>query len=154
MTPDPGPPETPLFGVDSMVLIYHFENHERFGPPAAELLRAAEEDRCRLVVSILGRLEVLVVPKRQGREDLCRRYREVFEAFPNLNVAPVDAAVVEVASDLRAAHNLRTPDSIHLATAIDRRAAAFVTEDDRHYPEQAYGVPVLSIAEALSQLRS
>jgi len=154
MSPDPRPPESPLFGVDSMVLIYHFERHERFGPPAAELLSAAEEDRCRLVVSILGRLEVLVVPKRHGREDLCRRYREVFEAFPNLTVAPVDAAVAEVASDLRAEHNLRTPDSIHLATAIDRRAAVFVTEDDRHYPDEAYGVPVLSIAEALARLSS
>jgi predicted nucleic acid-binding protein len=154
MSRDPRPPEPPLFGVDSMVLIYHFESHERFGRPAAALLSAAEEDRCRLVVSILGRLEVLVAPKRHGREDLCRRYSEVFEAFPNLTVAPVDAMVVEVASDLRAAHNLRTPDAIHLATAVDRGAGAFVTEDERHYPAEAYGVPVLSIADALARLAS
>jgi predicted nucleic acid-binding protein len=135
-----------------MVLIYHFESHERFGPEASRLLRAAEEDRCRLVVSILGRLEVLVSPKRHGREDLCRRYREVFDAFPNLSVASVDAALVEIASDLRAAHNLRTPDAIHLATALRQGAAAFVTEDRRHFPAEIDGLRVLSIAGALARL--
>lgn len=152
MSSEPARRESPSFGVDSMVLIYHFENHERFGPDASRLLRAAEEDRCRLVVSVLGRLEVLVSPKRHGREDLCRRYREVFDGFPNMSVVPVDAALVEIASDLRAAHNLRTPDAILLATALHHGAAGFVTEDHRHFPAEIDGFPVLSIAAALARL--
>ena len=142
----------PSFGVDTMVLIYHFEENEAFGSSATKLLKAAEEDRCGLVISILGRLEVLVAPRRQGRDDLCQRYREVFEAFPNLDVVPVDTAVAELASELRALHNLRTPDALHLASALHRGADAFVTEDRRHFPEEALGVPVLSIREALGRL--
>lgn len=148
----PPPRRQPVFGVDTMVLIYHFEEHEDFGPPASELLQATEEGRCRLVVSILGRLETLVAPKRRGRQDLCRRYREVFDGFPNLEVIDVGAQVVEVASDLRATHALRTPDAIHLATALLRRADAFVTEDRRHFPNDVEGVAVLSLQGALARL--
>lgn len=152
MSPEPARAGPPSFALDTMVLIYHFEGHERFGPPASELLRAAEDGRCRLVVSLLARLELLVVPKRQGREDLCRRYRQLLESFPNLDVVPLDVAVVEIASDLRARHNLRTPDALHLATAVHRAADAFVTEDARHFPGEANGVPVRSLRQTLAQL--
>lgn len=134
-----------------MILIYHFEEHEHFGAAATDLLQAAEEGRCRLVVSVLGRLETLVAPKRHGRDDLCRRYREVFEGFPNLEVVDVDAQVVEIGSDLRAAHGLRPPDAIHLATALHRRADAFVTEDGRHFPDEVEGLPVLSLHDTLAR---
>ena len=137
MTPEPGAPpqgmdDTPLlYGVDSMVFVYHFEGNEEFGPAAGHLLEAAEEGRCRLVCSVISLLEVLVVPKRRGREDLCQVYREMFESFPHLSVMPVDSGVAEIASDLRAAHNLRTPDAIHFATALQSGAEAFVSQDDR-----------------------
>lgn len=148
----PAPAAPPTFGLDTMVLIYHFESHPEHGPAATELLRAAENGRCRLAVTIVALLEVLVVPKRQRREDLCRRYRDFFEAFPNLEVVPVDTSIVELASDLRAAHGLRTPDALHLATAVHRGTDAFVTEDDRHFPTEALGVAVRPIEWALGKL--
>lgn len=123
--------EPPLYGIDSMVFIYHFEDHPELGPAAGRLLRVAEEGRCRLTCSVLAMLEVLVVPKRRGRQDLCRLYREMFRSFPNLSMAPVESEIAEIASDLRAVHNLRTPDAIHLATALRQGATAFVTQDER-----------------------
>lgn len=146
------PGRAPVFGVDTMVLIYHLEAHETFGPAATELLQAAEDGRCRLVVSVLGRMETLVAPKRHGRDDLCRRYRELFDGFPNLDVVDVDADVVEIASDLRAIHDLRTPDAIHLATALHRGAEVFVTEDKRHFPREVDGARVLSAQRAVDRL--
>jgi predicted nucleic acid-binding protein len=121
----------PLYGVDSMLFVYHFEGNEEFGPAPGRLLREAEEGRCRLVASIVTVLEVLVVPKRHRKESLCRRYRDLFESFPNLSVLPVGPEVVEIASDLRAAHNLRTPDALHIATAIHAGADAFISGDRR-----------------------
>ena len=136
-----------------MVLIYHFESNETFGPAASALLQSAEDGRCRLVVSVLVRLEVLVVPKRHGRDDLCRRYRDFLESFPNLEVRPMDAAVAEAASDLRASRNLRTPDAIHLATSLRGGADAFVTQDDHHFPAGVDGIPILTIRAALARIR-
>lgn len=135
-----------LYGIDSMVFVYHFEGNKEFGQAAGRLLRAAEEGRCRLVCSVLALLEVLVAPKRRGQEDLCRIYREMFEAFPHLSMLPVDTGIAETASDLRAAHTLRTPDAIHLATALQAGAAAFVSQDGRLKGIQPQGLKVLPLS--------
>lgn len=126
-----GSEETPLYGVDTMLFVYHFEAEPRFGPAAGKLLSAAESGSCRLVTSMLTLLEALVVPKRYGDEALCRRYRDFFGAFPNLTLVPVGPEIAEAAAELRAAHGLRTPDALHLATARHAGADGFVTEDRR-----------------------
>jgi predicted nucleic acid-binding protein len=136
-------PRRPLYGIDTMVFVYHFEAHEEFGPAAGRLLQAAEEGRCRLVCSILTLLEILVVPKRNGQEDLCRRYREIFQSFPNLTVLALQTEIAEIASDLRAKHSVRTPDAIHIATAIRAGAAAFISGDKRLKPIKE--IPILRL---------
>jgi predicted nucleic acid-binding protein len=138
---------TPLYAVDTMLFVYHFEGNERFGPAAGRLLAAAEGGRCRLVASVLARMEVLVVPKRHGREDLCQRYRDLFDAFPNLAVLPIGPEITEIAAGLRATHNLRTPDALHLATAIQAGAKAFVSEDRRI--RGVAGMEVVALEQAL-----
>lgn len=123
--------EVGVYGVDTMLFVYHFEANERFGEDAGALLAAAERGRCRLVTSVLSLMEALVVPKRRGMTELCQRYRELFESFPNLSLRPVDMAVAEIGAELGAASGLRTPDAVHLATALVAGATAFVSEDRR-----------------------
>ncbi len=118
-----------LYGVDAMLFVYHFEDNPEFGSRAAEIFQGAEDGRHQLVTSVLSLMEVLVIPKRHGMTTLAQRYREIFESFPNLKVLPIDEAIVETASDLRAKYNLRTPDSLHLATAIRGGADAFLSND-------------------------
>lgn len=142
--------EPPLYGVDSMLFVYHFEGNELFGEAAGQILAAAEQGRCRLVASVLALLEVLVVPKRAGQSELAERYRELFHSFPNLTVLGVDAEIAERAAELRARHGLRTPDAVHLATAEAAGVGAFLSED-RRLPG-GEGVAKLSLAEAAMQL--
>ena len=137
--------EGALLGVDTNLFIYHFEDNPEFGPAASQLLEAAESGRWRLVASVLSLMEVLVLPKRQGREALCQRYRDLFQTFPNLTVLPVGPEVVELASDLRAHHRIRTPDALHLATASFAGAKAFVSQDSR-LPYLTH-LPVVRLAE-------
>ena len=134
-----------IYGVDAMLFVYHFENNPEFGALAARIFQDAEDGRHRLVTSILSLMEVLVVPKRHGMTELAQRYREIFESFPNLEVLPIDEAVVEIASDLRARHNLRTPDSLHLATAIHGRADAFLSNDKKL--QKITEIPVRTLQE-------
>jgi predicted nucleic acid-binding protein len=127
----PQPRPIPLYGVDTMLFVYHFEGNEEYGPAARRILATAEAGRCRLVTSILSLMETLVVPKRHRATRLCRMYRDFFQSFPNLEIRPIDAPIVEIASDLRAVHTLRTPDALHMATALATRAEGFLTEDRR-----------------------
>ena len=121
----------PLLGVDSMVFVYHLEGNRDFGPAAGALLEAAELGRCRLAASALALLEILVVPQRMGRTDLCRRYRDLLESFPNLDFHELDLDIAEKAAELRARYDPRMPDAIHLATALAAAAESFASEDRR-----------------------
>lgn len=114
-----------------MAFVYHFEQNEEFGPAAREIFLGAEKGHHRLVTSVLSMMEVLIVPKRHGMNDLAQRYREIFESFPNLTVLPIHDGIVEIASDLRARHGIRTPDALHVAAAIHAGAEAFLTNDSR-----------------------
>ncbi|MBA1336031.1 MAG: hypothetical protein HPY66_1852 [Firmicutes bacterium] len=54
-----------------------------------------------------------------------------FRAFPNLLIKDVTQNVSVSAAKLRARHNLKTPDAIFIATAIEENAEAFITNDTR-----------------------
>ncbi len=135
----------PRYGIDSMVLMYHFEANLDFGAAATALLAAAEEGRIELVTSTLSLMEVLVLPKRKGAASLIRRYRDFFRAFPNLRTREVDSEVAELAAELRASFHLRSPDALQVATALRDRANAFVSED-RRLP-RGLPIPVLRLSE-------
>jgi predicted nucleic acid-binding protein len=143
--------KVPLYGVDTMLFVYHFESHPQFGPAAAAIFRGAEEGLHELTSSVLSLMEVLVLPKRQGRRDLVRQYREIFESFPNLTVHPIDTETVEIASELRAEHGLRTPDSLHVATAVRCGAQAFLS-NDAELKKKVTEIPVLTPSEVAAQL--
>lgn len=53
----------------------------------------------------------------------------MFYAGVELILVEVGAAVVERATDLRARYNLKTPDALHYATAVEVGAALFLTGD-------------------------
>jgi predicted nucleic acid-binding protein len=64
--------------------------------------------------------EILVGPLRAGREDVVERFIEEL----GMEIVPVDAAIARQAALIRAEHtNLRLPDALALATAIERRAS-------------------------------
>ena len=59
--------------------------------------------------------------------------------------------IAEEAARLRAAHKIRTPDSIQLATAINGGASFFLTNDDR-LPELP-GLTMLVMDELKRELK-
>jgi len=42
---------------------------------------------------------------------------------------PIDQAILEMAANLRATYRLKTPDSIHAATALQHGSSLFLTND-------------------------
>jgi predicted nucleic acid-binding protein len=61
-----------------------------------------------------------------------RRCIATYDAFftrARLVIVDVTGAVIDKATDLHARYGFKTPDALHLATAIDAKADVFVTGD-------------------------
>ena len=74
-------------------------------------------------------LELTVLPLRQGRQDIADQYEILLTHFPNLELVPLSRVILLEAASLRATQGLRTPDAIHVATAVISGASAIVTND-------------------------
>lgn len=82
------------------------------------------------VGSVLLVPEVLSKPLRDGD---VQNVLKLSQLLARLDLRPVDRATAEQAAILRARYNLRTPDAIHLATAIGMGAQRFITNNKRDF---------------------
>jgi len=98
---------------------------ERFGGLDVLLYGAADSDPS---ASRLTRLECRVRPLRDGNLGLLAVYDGFFSAG-RLALGELSAAVIELATELRARYWFSTPDAIHLATAIEGGADVVLTGD-------------------------
>ena len=84
-----------------------------------------------VVTSTLTLTEVLVHPLRSGDVELAQQYRDIILDQENLITVPISIEIAEIAAQLRATQNLRTPDAIQIATALQGGATFFLTNDIR-----------------------
>ena len=68
---------------------------------------------------------------RRGNTDLVRQYRDLLFNTEGITTISLSPNIAQEAARLRAFHNLRTPDSIQMATAISMEASYFLTNDTR-----------------------
>jgi uncharacterized protein len=80
------------------------------------------------LTSRLSRLECRVRPIRAGDPVTLAKFDRFFGTV-EVRLLDVTPAVIEKATDLRARLNVKTPDAIHLASAILAGATAFLTGD-------------------------
>ena len=118
-----------VVAVDTAPLIYFIEENPRYLPHLRAFFDAVDKGHFRIVTSILTLTEVLIHPLRQGNSQLADEYRRILLQADNVETLPVSAPIAEEAARLRAKHNLRTPDSIQIATAINAGATSFLTND-------------------------
>lgn len=80
----------------------------------------------RIFSSELARLKSRILAIRQNNEVYLQRFDLFFEAC---EIIELNRAVFERATKLRVEHNLKTPDSLHLAAAIQASCDEFWTND-------------------------
>ena len=118
-------------GLDTAPLIYFIEKNPVFHPRVKPFFQAMHRGDFEVVISTITITEVLVHPILQGNADLAAMYRDILLNADHLRTIPVTAEVAETASKLRAAHKIRTPDAIQVATACVMRADFFLTNDSK-----------------------
>jgi predicted nucleic acid-binding protein len=115
--------------LDTAVFIFYIEEHPTHLPVVARLFEAVAEGRLRATASALALMEVLAVPYEQGDLARAERYETLLTRSRGLRLVGVSASVLRLAAHLRATTRARTPDAIHLASALAARCTSFVTHD-------------------------
>jgi predicted nucleic acid-binding protein len=118
-----------LVALDTVVLIYFLEHHPQHYPHVKELFRRIEEDRLHAVMSSLVLTELLVPAYRQEQFQAAEHLVALLQNFPHLKIIPLSCDIAVQAARLRARYGLRTPDAIHVATALHEQCAGLVTND-------------------------
>ena len=115
--------------LDSAPLIYFIDGHSVYQSILAELFKANDAGKVMFITSTITLLEVLVLPMRSGREDIAGQYQKLLTESNNIEIIELTKSVAITAARLRAKYNLKTPDSIQLATAIEYKTDFFLTND-------------------------
>jgi predicted nucleic acid-binding protein len=111
--------------VESAPVIYTVEQVAPFAQAVNQRLAASGVV---IVSSELTRMECLVLPLRNNDAALVAN----FDTWFNHQVAelvPFSAALFRRAADIRAQHNFKTPDALHLSAALESACDLFLTND-------------------------
>jgi len=116
--------------LDTMVFIYHFEEHPRFSSITEKIFEKIEKGEVRAFTSYITLVEILVRPYKARDLKAASDYKNLLLTFPNLQFVPVDLEIAETAASLRAEYSVRTPDAIQLATAMSFGTDSYITNDE------------------------
>lgn len=114
--------------LDSNVVIRLVEGNASARAPLVARLASSLGVAGSLTTSRLSRLECRSNLLRSGDTVTLAQF-DVFFSGVEISLIEVTAAVVELATEIRAKYNLKTPDALHYASAMEAGAEVFLTGD-------------------------
>ena len=117
-------------GLDSNILIYLLETSGPLADAAARIVDAIDAGTTEAVLSTVGLIEILAGPARAGD---AATFELTADALRDLliRVVSLDRATAEDAAWIRGSLGIGLEDAVHLASARNAGATAFVTNDRR-----------------------
>lgn len=115
--------------LDTSVFIYQLESNARYVALTHFIFEWLERPNHTAVTSTITMTELLVRPYGQNDQLLADEYNGLLSRYPHLKWIAPSLEVADLAAQLRAKHNLRTPDAIQAATAMHAGATGLVTND-------------------------
>lgn len=131
------------YALDTVTFIYFLEGHPRYYQPAREIFQQIERGTISAVCSTLIFTELLVPLYKSDNLEQAERLNHTLSNFPNLSIIPITDDISIKAAQIRAIHGLRTPDAIHLASAVHAKTNGFITNDKNLLKAATSAVEVL-----------
>jgi predicted nucleic acid-binding protein len=136
-------------GLDSSILIYHLEDLEPYANLTENIFAAVAERFLSAVLSTVSVTELLVQPFAAGQRDRIAAFERFLFSLPITELKSPDYPIAREAARLRSKYKLRTPDALLLATSINEKADAFITNDARLRTLKAEGLAILVLDDFL-----
>lgn len=118
-----------LLCIETAPFIYYTESRAGYVDKMRAIFQRAQDAQITVVTSVITLTECLMKPLRDNDTNLVTAYNAMLRSTRRVRLEPVDVTVAGRAADLRAKYNLRTPDALHIATALVAGCDAFLTND-------------------------
>ncbi len=136
-------------GLDSSILIYHLEDIEPYSELTEITFTTIAGGARRAVLSTISVTELLIQPFADGEKVRVDTFERFILSLPNTVLVPPDYTIARVAARLSATYDIRTPDALIAATALEEKAQAFLTNDSRLAKIKNEGIAVLILNDYL-----
>jgi predicted nucleic acid-binding protein len=114
---------------DTAPMIYFIERHSIYVSLVRVVMRQIANGDLVGVASVLVLTEVLVSPLKTDDDAPIKRYEAVLANSKDFQLVSINSVIARRAAELRATYNLKTPDALHIASAIVSGCDAFLTND-------------------------
>lgn len=131
--------------LDTAPLIYFIEGHSQYQQKLKQLFLLNDEGHFKFLSSVITLLEVLVKPLKEGQNKTVEQYKKILTNAEGIDIFEITIPVTIKAAELRAKYNIHTPDALQIATAIERQADFFLTNDLRL--KQVVEIKLVTISE-------
>ncbi len=118
-----------FIGLDTSPFIYFVERNPLYVDIMREVFKRLTDGDFQARSSVITLTEVLVQPLRQNNQTLANEYRNLLYNGINFKLLPLNSSIAETAARFRARYNLRTPDALQIATALENGCDAFLCND-------------------------
>lgn len=116
--------------IDTNILIYLFEGFEEYLPLLQELAQCVDNNDITLLTGEVTLAEILVMPFKKDDTGAINLYTKALNDRKFIELVPTTQKVYIKTAFLRATlSSMKTPDSIHVASAMVGKADIFITND-------------------------
>ena len=115
--------------IDSAPLIYFVERHRDYFTKMSRIIALTESAPLQAFTSVITSTEIIVQPLKVGNTDLAQEYHDVLVSSNQFTLLSVTEDIAITAGAIRARYSLRTPDALHVATAIATGCDTILTND-------------------------
>lgn len=133
--------------IDTSIVIYTIEGHPDYYSLLQPLWLKFQLGEIEIISSELIIMEALVAPLKNANNYLVKDYEQLLLS-EGIQLIPISQSVLKQAANLRARTKLKTPDAIHVATALSANCSQFLTNDQGFC--NVPGLPVIILNEILA----
>ncbi len=115
--------------LDTNAIIYFLDGTPSFVDLLIPLFELLEQSRLKACLSVITEAELLVKPYREKNSAAIEAVNFFLDEFPNLKIIPVTREISRQAAKIRSELDIRLPDAIILATALNNQCDIMVGND-------------------------
>jgi predicted nucleic acid-binding protein len=121
--------EVRLLYIETGPFIYFTESRPVYTEKMRVIFRYLYSKRLAVITSTISLSETLTKPMKTQDASLIAAYNHLFEDTEGIAMIPVSAAIARNSAYLRAQYGLKTPDALHVSTALALKCDGLLTND-------------------------